>query len=211
MPDTAHTPPAQPVSQSPPSLPATLAPHVAAASRALLPPRLRGAEPRWGLAAEMRAFEAIKASLAAHHDLLDDPDLMLDLAEGETSFLETLDRVLAADLDDEGLIEGLKLMRDTVIARLHRIEERRKSRRVILEQALLALERRTLERPVATLSLSERAPGVEVEDESQIPARYFAMKPVLDRRALKAALEAGESVPGARLSGRLITLNMRRR
>lgn len=189
-----------------------VAPHAVSIATAVpqLPPRTRG-EPRWGLVAETHAFEVVKASLAAHHELLDDPELMLDLALGQTSLIETLDRVLEADLNDEGLIEGLRLMRDTVIARLHRIEERRKSRRVILEQALLALERRALERPAATLTLNERAPAVEVEDESQIPTRFFAMKPVLDRRAVKAALEAGEEVPGARLSARMITLTMRRR
>jgi hypothetical protein len=166
---------------------------------------------RFDAALELHAFEIVKASLSAHHEMLDDADLMLDLAEGQTSLLEALDRMLEADLNDEGLLEGLKRIKETVIGRIHRLEERRKSRRVILEQALLALERRSLERPVATMSLADRTPSVEVEDESAIPAKYFDLKPVLDKRAVKAALEAGEDVPGVRLASGLLTLTLRRR
>jgi hypothetical protein len=166
---------------------------------------------RLDAALELHAFEIVKASLAAHHEVLDDADLMLDLAEGQTSLLEALDCMLEADLNDEGLLEGLKRIKETVIGRIHRLEERRKSRRVILEQALLALERRSLERPVATMSLADRAPSVEVEDESAIPAKFFDLKPVLDKRLVKAALEAGEDVPGARLAAGLLTLTLRRR
>lgn len=160
---------------------------------------------------QTRALELIKASLHAHHALLDDPEVVLAIAEGETSLLEALDCLLEADLNDEALLEGLRALKETVLVRTHRLEERRKSRRVIIEQALLALERRVLERPCATVSLNDRTAGVQVDDESIIPTRFFAMKPVLDRRALKAALEAGEVVPGARLGAGLLTLTVRRR
>jgi len=160
---------------------------------------------------QLRAFELIKQSLHAHHAALDDGEVMLTIAEGETSLLEALDCLLEADLNDEALLEGLRVLKETVLVRTYRLEERRKSRRVIIEQALLALERRVLERPCATISLNDRTAGVQVDDESIIPARFFAMKPVLDRRALKAALEAGEEVPGARLGAGLLTLTVRRR
>jgi hypothetical protein len=149
--------------------------------------------------------------LEVHHETLDDPDLMLVLAEGETDLLELLDRMLEADLNDDALIIGLKAQKDTLAVRLHRLQERRESRRSILEQALFLLERKSLERPVATLTLSNRPPALVVDEEAQIPARFFDLKPMLNKRLAKEALEAGEEVPGARLSNGCVTLTVRRR
>jgi Siphovirus Gp157 len=160
---------------------------------------------------ELRAFEALKRGLEAYHASGEDPELLFDLAEGSTSLIEALDLALAADLDDEALIEGLRSIKQSISARALRIEKRRQARRTILEQCLFLLERKKLERPAATLILAVRQPSLEVEDESVIPARYFAMKPALDRGALRAALEAGEHVEGARLSEGATTITIRRR
>ena len=160
---------------------------------------------------EMRVLTALRANLEVHHETLEDPDLMLVLAEGETDLLELLDRMLEADLNDDALIIGLKAQKDTLAVRLHRLQERRESRRSILEQALFLLERKSLERPVATLTLSNRPPALVVDEEAQIPARFFDLKPMLNKRLAKEALEAGEEVPGARLSNGCVTLTVRRR
>lgn len=163
------------------------------------------------LEAQMRVLEGLRANLAVHHETLEDPDLMLILADGQTSLLEFLDALLEADLVDEGLIDGLKRSKDTLSVRLSRLEERRASRRAILEQALFLLDRKSLERPTGTLTLAERPTSLIIEEEAQIPARFFDLKPVLNRRLAKEALEAGEDVPGARLAVGQITLTLRRR
>lgn len=171
----------------------------------------RGGDLKLAVEEEMRILTALRADIAVHHETLDDPDLMVVLAEGETSLLELIDLVLELDLFDEALISALKGNRDTLAVRLHRMEERRRSRRVVLEQALNLLERKSLERPTGTISLADRAPNLVVDEESVIPAKFFDLKPVLNRRLAKEALEAGEEVPGARLSDRAITLTLRRR
>jgi hypothetical protein len=160
---------------------------------------------------QMRVLGALRANLTVHHETLEDPELMLVLADGETDLLELLDLMLEADLNDEALISGLKTQKDTLAVRLHRLQERRESRRSILEQALMLLERKSLERPVATLTLSNRPPQLVVDEEAQIPARFFDLKPVLNKRLTKEALEAGEEVPGTRLSNGSVTLTLRRR
>ena len=160
---------------------------------------------------QMRVLTAIRASVTIHHETLDDPDLMMCLAEGETSLLEVIDLMLEADMYDDGLIDGLKRQKDTMAVRLHRLQERRESRRAILEQALLLLEQNTLERPTGTLSLAKRAPGLVVEEEAQIPARFFDLRPVLNRGALKDALASGEDIAGARLTQGVLSLTLRRR
>lgn len=160
---------------------------------------------------QLRILTAIRASLTIHHEELDDPDLMMILAEGETSLFEVIDLMLEADMFDDGLIDGLKRQKDTLAVRLHRLQERRDSRRSILEQALSLLGRRSLERPIGTLSLSRRAPGLVVEEEAQIPARFFNLRPLLNKAALKEALANGEEIAGARLSNGVVTLTLRRR
>lgn len=171
------------------------------------PPR----DPKAAFENELVVLQALKSNLQVHHEELDDPDIVLCLADGETSLFELLDTLLEADLSDDGLIAALKLSKDTLAARLHRIEERRRSRRSILEQALLLLERKSLERPTGTLVLAERPPVLVVEEEAQIPARFFDLKPVLNKRLAKQALEAGEEVAGAKLSTQVLSLTIRRR
>ncbi len=160
-------------------------------------------------AREMQALEALKASLSPM--LADDPDFILDLAEGETNLLETLDALLAADAMDEWLIEGAKKAAAEVSFRADRFQKRRMARRTLIEQALMILEQRKLERPCATISLADRAPMAVIEDESALPSRFFVNEPSLDKKALKAALDAGEDVPGARLSNGSVSLTIRRR
>ncbi|MEQ1811467.1 MAG: siphovirus Gp157 family protein [Terricaulis sp.] len=142
---------------------------------------------------------------------MDDADIMVILAEGETNLMQALDCMVAADIYDDALIQGLKVAKDTMAARLHRFEERKKSRRVIIEQAMMLLQCNSLQRPTATLSLTERPPSLVVEEEAQVPAQFFDMKPILNRRRAKEALEAGEAVAGARLSSGSITVTVRRR
>lgn len=160
---------------------------------------------------ELRILTALRADLTIHHESLDDPDLMVVLAEGQTSLLELLDHLLELDLHDEALICALKGNRDTLAVRLHRFEERRRSRRVVLEQALVLLERTSLERPTGTINLVDRPPSLIVDEEGVVPAKFFDLKPVLNRRLVKEALEAGAEIPGVRLSGRAVTLTLRRR
>jgi hypothetical protein len=160
---------------------------------------------------QMRVLSLLRETIELHHEALDDPDIMVILAEGETDLMQALDCMLDADSCDDALIQGLKAAKDTMAARLHRFEERKKSRRAIIEQALMLLQCNSLQRPAATISLTERPPSLIVEEEAQVPAQFFDLKPVLNRRRAKEALEAGEEIAGARLSSGSITVTVRRR
>jgi hypothetical protein len=159
----------------------------------------------------MRAFETLKAALEEDGILAGDAPLLADLAEGQTNLFEAVDVLLREDLNDRILLEGLKFTLAELEARRDRIELRTQHRRALLEQALMILERRTLERPAATITLAARPSALVVSDESLIPASFFKTKPVLDRKALKEALERGATPPGAHLSNGAMTLTIRRR
>lgn len=162
-----------------------------------------------GLDREMQALAALKEALAA--ECANDPEFVLSLAEGETDLIETIDALLAADALDDEMIDGADRAIKAIGYRKERFEGRKEVRRGLLERALLMLDQKKLERPAATLSLANRAPKAEIADESQIPARFFKSKPTLDRKAVKDALDAGEDVPGARLSNGTVSLTIRRK
>ena len=52
-----------------------------------------------------------------------------------------------------------------------------------------------------TLRVANSPVRLEVEEEERVPARFLVIQPpTLDRKAIKAALERGEEVPGTRLA-----------
>ena len=149
----------------------------------------RRAAPALDPAKELLALQALKDSIA--DAAKDDPDLLLDMAEGETNVLELIDMVLEADLVDQGLLDGLANVKAIVKLREERFEMRMKTRRALLEQALFILEWKKLERPTATISITERKPTITVTDESEIPSEYFRTPdPVLNKKALNEAYAA---------------------
>lgn len=163
------------------------------------------------LSRESRALEGLKIALEADCGLDLDPDFLHDLAEGQTNLFEAIDALLCDDLQDRMLVEGLKVVLGDLDARRGRIERRTETRRALFEQALMILERKSLERPTATISLAQRPPALTVTDEAQIPSHFFKTKPVLDKKALKEALERGEQAAGAHMSNGSMSLTIRRR
>lgn len=138
-------------------------------------------------AKEALAVRGLLESLAAVDA---DDDLLLDTIEGETSFLEAVDAILERMTVTEALIDGVKSMTERLDGRRSRYEQRLKSDRALIEQAMSIAELPKLERPAATLSLSARAPGLTITEESDIPATYWKPSaPTLDKKALLAALK----------------------
>jgi hypothetical protein len=131
---------------------------------------------------------ALEMLLADCREMIEqDPDLVLDLAESETDAFEVIDALLIADGFDAELIKGAKAAKDVIDSRMKRFEQRAERRRAVIERFLLILEQKKLERPGATITLAERKPTVEIEDESAIPSQFYRTPdPVLDKKALNA-------------------------
>lgn len=153
-----------------------------------------------------RAVE-IRRALADHAD---DPALILDTIEGETDLAEACCVVLEETMEDETLIAGIKSTIADLEARKSRIERSIETRRNIILMAMEKAQVQTIKSPLATLSVGRVAPKVIVTEEANIPARFWKPSdPTLDRKALKAALDGNEAVPGASLSNGGINLTIR--
>lgn len=121
----------------------------------------------------------------------EDEILLLDTIEGETGLFEAVDALLNRMLDNRARATGLDSVIADLTERKRRFERRVDTDRALIEQAMGVAELPKLERPIATLSLAKRAPGVEVTDEAAIPAEFWKTgNPTLDKKALGAALKA---------------------
>jgi hypothetical protein len=154
---------------------------------------------------QAQAVKAIKSSIAAIGEEGDD-QLVLDTVEGETDFLEVVDAILARIADDGALAKAIDAQVSDLNARKERFKKRIETNKALLEQAFIEADLPKVERPLATVYLSNRAPKVIVETESDIPARYWKPgDPKLDQKALledlkarRAALEALPEDPAER-------------
>lgn len=160
-----------------------------------------------------RATQAVRALKEAAAALLaDDVELLTDMIEGETELFECFDRMLLANEQDEQFADACDRGADLFAARAKRFRDRIEQRRTMIAQAMTIAELNSVKRPAATLTLAERAPSLIITEEADIPAQFWKTgKPTLDKKAVKAALEAEEAVPGALLSNAAPTLTIRRR
>jgi hypothetical protein len=157
---------------------------------------------------EAKAALALRESLAS---LNEDDALLIDMIEGETGLFEVFDKLLARMTADQALMVGIDAVVSDLEARKARFAKRRETDRALIEQALMIAEIETaVERPAGTLSLTKRPAKLVISTESDIPADYWKpADPVLDKKALTAALKDGAVVPGATLSNAAPSLTIR--
>ncbi|WP_158085673.1 siphovirus Gp157 family protein [Henriciella aquimarina] len=169
------------------------------------------AKPDDAIARQIEAAKALKAALGADAE---DAELLHDMIEGETDLFEMIDGVVDAIGQDKELLEGIAAREKDLRDRKERIKYRMEGRKAKIEQAMIILGDRKLERPEVTLSLSKRADKLVIENESDVPTQFFKRQdPVLDKKGLTAALKAltetDEPIPGARLEPSPDTLSIR--
>lgn len=157
---------------------------------------------------EAKAVTALRESMASA--LEGDAELLLDTIEGQTSLNEALDKLLLTIAESDGLARGALAAAAEIEGRAARFTKRAETARALIEQAMMIAELVKVERPTATLFLSNRAPKVEIAEVADIPAEFWKPgEPRLDKKALAAALKEGRAVPGACLSNAAPSLTVR--
>jgi hypothetical protein len=165
--------------------------------------------PERTLAKQTAAAAALRETLGTL--AADDPELVHDTVEGETTLQEAVALVAGQIREDEMLSDGISTMILTLTSRLNRLTTRMGRCRAAIEQALLIGEIKTLTLPDATISLKNVPPGLEIIDEAAIPSEFWKPRdPTLDKSAIKSALKDGGTVPGATLGNGSVTISIRR-
>lgn len=150
-----------------------------------------------------------------HEGAADDAELVADAIEGETNLHEAITAALD-EIDECDVIEaGCKAKAAEFDARGSAAAKRRDRIRAAIEQAMVATDQPSLRLPAATVSVTKRPPGLLISNEADIPARFWVKPeppaPKLDKKALLAALNDNEAIPGAGLDNGTVSLTIRRK
>lgn len=154
---------------------------------------------------DLALIQRIAADLAAYAD---DESTYLDTLDGETDVLAALDALIEREQSDRAMADGIKARADALRARAKRFDDRADAARRGMQAIMAAASLRKVARPLATLSVQPGRVSVRITDPADVPTQL--RKPgEPDKTAIRAAIEAGETIPGAVLVAGEETLTMR--
>lgn len=141
-----------------------------------------------------------------------DAETLRDTLEGLSNLPEMVAAIVRSSLDDITLATALRGRISDMQERLGRIEERAEKKRAFVASVMEQADLRQLTEPDFTVSLRPTPCPLVVTAENEIPEAYWKpQSPKLDRKALIAALNGGERVPGANLGNGGVTIAVRTR
>lgn len=137
--------------------------------------------------------------LATYPELAEDDDLRLDMIEGETDLHTILARALDTFQEAETMAEAIGLRIKEMSARKARYERQASAMRRLIRSVMESAGQTKIALPDASLSIRDGMASVSVTDIEALPQGFFKIERKADKTALKPALMAGETIPGAEL------------
>jgi hypothetical protein len=157
----------------------------------------------------LNEHEFLRKHLLAEYQEIDD-ETRRDTLEGISSLPEALAAVIRAYMGDLDLAAALGMRISDMQQRLGRFEARAEKKRVLMTQVMERADIKKLQESDFTVSLRVVPPGLVVSNEAEIPGDYWNAQPAkLDKRGLLAALQTGQTVPGAGLGNGGMTISVR--
>lgn len=141
----------------------------------------------------------IEALLNAHPELADDDELRAGMIEGETDLHNILSRLVRLRNERLAYAEGIDSYVGSLSERKARMLRGADMLKKLIFELMDAGALRKVPLPEATISVSAGRNSVEIVDAGELPQGYFTTVRQPDKPAIKAALEKGEAIPGARL------------
>jgi hypothetical protein len=154
-------------------------------------------------------YQQLREKLRSEFPEVDDQTLQ-DTLEGLTDLPDILAAVLRSQLEDLTSVKALRSRIADMEARLARFERRAEKKRLLVTTVMERAQLRKIVEPDFTASLRRTPPRLLVFDEGGIPRAFWNPQPAkLDRRAVLAALKAGQEISGAALDNGSMTLAVR--
>lgn len=150
-------------------------------------------------------FDLANEARALRERLLDlelDEQTVLDTLEGETGELTTrATNVVAIAMELDATAAAIKDAESKMAARRKAIEHRADRLRAYVRDAMQLAGIERVSCPWFVATVAQNPPSVVIDSEAQLPAEYVRTVTTTtpDKQAIRAALQAGEDVPGARL------------
>ena len=146
---------------------------------------------------ELRAAHA--ALVEAHPDLATDEFFLADVIEGSTDAFEIMERLVIERREAMANGEAMDKLAEDYARLSDRWTARAESRRKLMGLVLDATGLRKMQTPAGTVSMSPGRVSLALADDFTPPQGYARTRIEPDKTAIKAALEAGETMPGASL------------
>jgi hypothetical protein len=141
----------------------------------------------------------IQEMLTAYPELMDDADLRADMIEGETDFNRVMSKLVLARMERQAHASGLAEYIGDLSARKERLDRAADVIKALMLDLMTHAGTGRVVLPEATISVTKGRTRLEVHTAADLPQGYVIMNPVPNNAAIKAALEAGDDIPGARL------------
>lgn len=141
----------------------------------------------------------IEALKSLYPEMTEDADLLADMLEGETDLNAILAKLVDYVLEAESMAEAVKARKNEIAERQKRYERQSDSGRKIIQQLMESACADKVTLPEATLSITKARTSVNVTDLDMLPQGYFRTERKALSKEIKAALEAGDRIPGAEL------------
>lgn len=149
---------------------------------------------------DAKAVQAqINALLARYPEMAEDVELLTDMIEGETDLQRILEKAVAARQEAVCMAEAIKLREGDLTERRKRMERQADTIKRTIQTLMEVAGQDKITLPEATLSITAARISVNVTDLDALPQGFFKTERKALSKEIKAALEAGESVPGAEL------------
>lgn len=146
---------------------------------------------------------SLKAHVAAlfeqYPELHEDGELRADTFEGETDLHALVKRLVKIRTDASAMAASVKAIKQDNAERQSRFERKADGATALLKSLLLAADVDRVTLPEATVSITKPRTKVNILDEDALPQGFYAVLRKPKSAEIKAALEAGEQVPGAEL------------
>ena len=153
------------------------------------------------LKVDIAEFKAHVASLLERHpELVEDEDLRADMFEGETDLHSIVNRLVSIKLDADAMAAAVKARKQDIADRQSRFERKAEGAKTLLKDLLIAADLPKVTLPEATVSITKPRTKVNILDVNDLPQGFYAVERKAKAAEIKAALEAGETIPGAELT-----------
>jgi len=154
------------------------------------------------LAAEADRYRILRADLISTHGLDEDDQALLDTLDGATDIVDQLAAMLRRARELDRFAEVVYAEMKELGTRKAKLEEKADRLRRIVVYFMGLIGRKRIETPefAYVLANGQRSLVGATEDASTLPERFQRVKVTEDRKAILAALKAGEEVPGYSLS-----------
>jgi hypothetical protein len=128
-----------------------------------------------------------------------DTEAFLDTLDGECDAMDILGRLILSREDAKAHEAASKAVADDYAARTRRMADKQRAVAKAIGQLLDAIGERKIAHPLGTVSRKDGTIGVEITDEDSVPTQLCKITRTPDKAAIRAAIEAGEDIPGAAL------------